>query len=98
MLLADADHICVQSLDGRLSFFEGAAHTFDRYLPNFLVPGPLLYATPIDSFITSTAALELEVYKYSALAAAVGEKEAGRQGGAGVWVGRGGCRLERGER
>jgi hypothetical protein len=37
------DVVCVQSYDGQLSFFEGEAHAFSRFLPDFLIPGPLCY-------------------------------------------------------
>lgn len=41
---AQGDAVCVQSLDGQLSFFEaGGAAGFARHLPGFLVPGPLCY-------------------------------------------------------
>ncbi len=35
------DYIAVQSYDGQLYFFEAEALAFTRYLPHFLVPGPL---------------------------------------------------------
>jgi len=37
------DNICVQSYDGQVAFFEGESGTFSRFLPNFLIPGPLCY-------------------------------------------------------
>lgn len=48
-----------------------------RHLPNGLLPGPLLYiaAGSADLFVTTTAALELEAYKYSNLVAAAGDKQ-----------------------
>eukprot|EP00877_Chromochloris_zofingiensis_P007511 jgi/Chrzof1/3012/Cz12g08060.t1 len=73
--ISGADYICVQSYDGQLSFFEQEAFAFSRFLPNFLIPGPLCYCAPSDSFITCNAAFELESYKYSVLAAASGEKD-----------------------
>lgn len=69
------EHIAVQSYDGQLTFFEQEVLAFSRYLPDFLLPGPLAYAAASDSFITSTASLELIAYKYSVLAAASGTKE-----------------------
>ncbi|GMH42672.1 hypothetical protein BSKO_10591 [Bryopsis sp. KO-2023] len=72
--ISGADFICVQSYDGQLSFFEQESEAFSRYLPGFLVPGPLCYCQPTDSFITCNAAFELECYKYQVLAAATGEK------------------------
>jgi Bardet-Biedl syndrome 9 protein len=72
---AGVEHIVVQSYDGQLTFFEQEALAFSRFLPNFLLPGPLAYAAASDSFITSTAGLELVAYKYSNLAAASANKE-----------------------
>lgn len=39
--MVGSDLLCVQSMDGQLSFFEREVATFTRYLPNFLVPGKL---------------------------------------------------------
>jgi hypothetical protein len=77
---AGVEHIVVQSYDGQLTFFEQEALAFSRFLPNFLLPGPLAYAAASDSFITSTAGLELVAYKYSNLAAASANKEQQQQG------------------
>jgi Bardet-Biedl syndrome 9 protein len=77
----------VQSYDGQLTFFEQEALAFSRFLPNFLLPGPLAYAAASDSFITSTAGLELVAYKYSNLAAASANKEQQQQQGAWVLLG-----------
>ncbi|GFR41608.1 hypothetical protein Agub_g2332 [Astrephomene gubernaculifera] len=68
------DYICVQSYDGQLTFFEAEGQAFSRYLPAFLVPGPLAYVEAGDSFVTATAALELESYKYKVIAAASSDK------------------------
>ncbi|KAG2452068.1 hypothetical protein HYH02_003104 [Chlamydomonas schloesseri] len=73
------DYICVQSYDGQVSFFEAEGAAFSRYLPNFLVPGPLAYVEACDSFVTCTAALELEAYKYKVIAAASSEKQAAKE-------------------
>jgi Bardet-Biedl syndrome 9 protein len=77
---AGVEHIVVQSYDGQLTFFEQEALAFSRFLPNFLLPGPLAYAAASDSFITSTAGLELVAYKYSNLAAASANKDQQQQG------------------
>lgn len=69
----------MQSYDGQLTFFEQEAVAFSRFLPNFLLPGPLAYVGACDSFITSTAGLELVAYKYSNLAAASASKEQQQQ-------------------
>ncbi|XP_035705356.1 protein PTHB1-like isoform X2 [Folsomia candida] len=58
--------ICVQSLDGTLSFFEQELFTFCRYLPGFLLPGPLAYVPAWDSFIT--ASWNVVCFKYTSLA------------------------------
>lgn len=71
------DYFCVQSYDGQLSFFECEVAAFSRFLPSFLIPGPLCYCTQSDSFITCSAAMELECYKYKVLATATGEKTSG---------------------
>mmetsp|Transcript_14226 Transcript_14226/g.38566 ORF Transcript_14226/g.38566 Transcript_14226/m.38566 type:complete len:906 (-) Transcript_14226:247-2964(-) len=68
------DYICVQSYDGQLSVFECEAFAFSRFLPGFLIPGPLAYIEPSDSIVTSNAALELECYKFKTLADATGEQ------------------------
>ncbi|GAX83403.1 hypothetical protein CEUSTIGMA_g10828.t1 [Chlamydomonas eustigma] len=68
------DYICVQSFDGLLSIFECESFTFARFLPNFLIPGPLAYCEQSDSFVTCSSSFELESYKYKGLAAASGEK------------------------
>eukprot|EP00419_Tripos_fusus_P062410 CAMPEP_0172920554 /NCGR_PEP_ID=MMETSP1075-20121228/204314_1 /TAXON_ID=2916 /ORGANISM="Ceratium fusus, Strain PA161109" /LENGTH=869 /DNA_ID=CAMNT_0013780599 /DNA_START=19 /DNA_END=2628 /DNA_ORIENTATION=+ len=67
----DRDYICVQSLDGVLSFFEQDAFAFSRLLsPNFLVPGPICYMAKIDSFIICGNSMCIEAYRYQVLAAA----------------------------
>lgn len=82
---AGVDFVCVQSYDGQVSFFEAESAAFSRYLPNFLVPGPLAYVEASDTFITANAALELEAYKYKVLAAASPDKQQQpSQGGCGA--------------
>eukprot|EP01029_Cantina_marsupialis_P027768 TRINITY_DN7737_c0_g1_i1.p1 TRINITY_DN7737_c0_g1~~TRINITY_DN7737_c0_g1_i1.p1 ORF type:complete len:875 (+),score=267.96 TRINITY_DN7737_c0_g1_i1:112-2736(+) len=66
----DKDYICVQSMDGQLSFFEHDRHAFTRVLPNCLIPGPLAYCEKTDSIITCNSAYEVESYKYQLLATA----------------------------
>lgn len=67
---AGVDQIVVQSYDGQLTFFEQEVQSFCRLLPDFLLPGPLAYVVPSDSFVTTTAGLELVAYRYSSIAAA----------------------------
>lgn len=60
----------VQSYDGQLTFFEQEVQSFSRLLPDFLLPGPVAYMTASDSFVTTTAGLELVAYRYNNIAAA----------------------------
>lgn len=71
------DFICVQSLDGTLSFFEQESFAFSRFLPTFLLPGPLKYIARTDSIVTVSSAWQVEAYKYQVLAVATdsGSKE-----------------------
>lgn len=73
-LAAGSDFICVQSYDGQLSVYHNETMVFSRFLPNFLVPGPLAYCVQSDSILTCNSAFELESYKFSVLAAAAAEK------------------------
>ena len=57
------DFICVQSVDGQLSFFEQDAFVFSRFIQNFLLPGPIVYSPTIDCFIVSNSRMEVECYK-----------------------------------
>ena len=57
------DILCVQSLDGALNVFEQESYAFSRFLPGFLLPGPLVYTERTDSFITLTSAYQLESYR-----------------------------------
>lgn len=66
------DFICVQSMDGQLEFLEQENFAFQRYLSNFLVPGPICYVAKIDSFLVATAAMEVDCYKYHTLNASEG--------------------------
>lgn len=80
----DVDSICVQSYDGQLAFFDQETPGFSRFLPSFLIPGPLSYVASSDSLVTCTASFELESYRYRALAAASGEKTITAQGSSGL--------------
>lgn len=63
LLLPGKDFICVQSVDGMLSFFEQESFAFGRFIPNFLLPGPMAYAMETDSFILCTTSGQVESYK-----------------------------------
>ncbi|XP_053323992.1 protein PTHB1 [Spea bombifrons] len=64
------DLICIQSMDGMLMFFEQESYAFGRYLPGFLLPGPLSYSPRTDSFVTVSSCQQVESYKYQVLAVA----------------------------
>ncbi|XP_023231240.1 protein PTHB1-like [Centruroides sculpturatus] len=64
------DFMCVQSLDGTLTFFEQESFAFSRFLPGFLLPGPLKYLSKTDSFVTVSAGWNLESYRFQILAVA----------------------------
>lgn len=57
------DFLCVQSLDGVLSFFEQESFSFTSFLPQFLLPGPLAYLHFNDSFITVSSNWHVECYR-----------------------------------
>lgn len=57
------DFICVQSLDGVLTFFEQESFGFCCFLPSFLLPGPLVYVRKIDSFVTAGSSWKVESFR-----------------------------------
>ncbi|NXU83570.1 PTHB1 protein, partial [Xiphorhynchus elegans] len=69
------DLICIQSLDGMLMLFEQESFAFGRFLPGFLLPGPLAYSSRTDSFITVSSCQQVESYKYQVLAFATDADE-----------------------
>ncbi|KAG8442738.1 hypothetical protein GDO86_011514 [Hymenochirus boettgeri] len=64
------DLLCIQSMDGMLMFFEQESYAFGRYLPGFLLPGPICYNPKTDSFVTVSSSRQIENYKYQVLAVA----------------------------
>lgn len=64
------DLLCIQSLNGALSFFEQESFAFTRFLPEFLLPGPIAYVPKTDSFVTVSTSFELESYRFQVLAVA----------------------------
>ena len=57
------DYICVQSVDGTLNLFENESFSFSRFLPGFLLPGPIAYVPKTDSFVTISSSYQLESYR-----------------------------------
>lgn len=61
------DFLCVQSLDGILTFFEQETISFSCCLPNFLLPAPIVYMKSFDIFVTVSSDWVLKSYKYKSL-------------------------------
>lgn len=55
-------------MDGMLSFYEQDSFAFARFLPQFLIPGPLCYVPSTDTFVTSSSSNYVEAYRYQTLA------------------------------
>ena len=55
--------MCVQSMDGQLSFFHHDSAMFTCFLPDFLVPGPFSYVPQTDSLITVNSAHMVQAFK-----------------------------------
>lgn len=64
------DFICVQSMDGALTLYEHETFMFTRFIPSFVLPGPLVYNSFNDSFVTISSSNFLESYSYQSLAVA----------------------------
>ncbi|XP_071942795.1 protein PTHB1-like [Antedon mediterranea] len=64
------EFLCVQSMDGTVSFFEQETFSFSRFLPGFLLPGPVKYMQRTDSFVTISSSWHVESYRYQVLAVA----------------------------
>ena len=69
---ANKDFLCVQSMDGQLSFFEQDHASFTRQLKNCMLPGPICYCDKTDSIITASSELQVESYKCVRAVAFVG--------------------------
>lgn len=79
---AGRDHICIQTMDGQLNFFEQEKFLFTRFLSNpqgqetsFLLPGPMCFNSQSDSFITSTSTFEVHSYRYTTFASSSGSQQ-----------------------
>lgn len=62
--IVNRDFICVQSLDGMLSFFEQETPSFRSFLPDILLPGPIAYLQKTDCFITVCSNWSVVAYKW----------------------------------
>ena len=54
---------CIQSMDGALTFFDRNNMGVVRFLPDFLLPGPICYVPESDSFVTADSTFALRSYK-----------------------------------
>eukprot|EP01105_Mastigella_eilhardi_P001838 TRINITY_DN1223_c0_g1_i1.p1 TRINITY_DN1223_c0_g1~~TRINITY_DN1223_c0_g1_i1.p1 ORF type:complete len:972 (+),score=275.71 TRINITY_DN1223_c0_g1_i1:375-2918(+) len=70
----DRDCLCVLSMDGILYFFERESFAFQRYLLDFMLPGPICYVPQTDSFVIFNSLLQVQSYKYNSLAAATADE------------------------
>lgn len=66
--------ICIQSLDGLLSFYEQESFSFQLYLPNFSFPYAFTYLEKTDSFLFLNGFLNFVCYSYESLASSGNEK------------------------
>ena len=67
--------ICIQSLDGLLSFYEQESFAFQLYLPNFVIPSSFAYIEKLDSFLFLNGYLTIDCYSYESLASASKNKK-----------------------
>ena len=59
--------ICIQSVDGQLTIVNKDTLQLEITLPDFYLPGPLIYAKHSDSLIITNTNFEIECYRYSTL-------------------------------
>lgn len=57
----------MQSVDGLITIISGDSVQLQVTLPDFYLPGPLIYARDSDSFIISNTNFEIECYRYATL-------------------------------
>ena len=69
------DFVCIQSVDGALSMYEHETFMFTRFLPDSLLPGPLVYNMHSDGFLTVSSNNHLESYSYQVLAVATDSRD-----------------------
>jgi Bardet-Biedl syndrome 9 protein len=61
------ESILVQAFDGQIYIFEGGQQVHLTFLEDFLVPGPMVYVSATDSFVTCSSSYELQSYSYSSI-------------------------------
>lgn len=58
-----ADVILVQSLDGLWTVIENCHESFSKTIPNFMLPGPLVYVPATDLIVTFSSLMQVEAYR-----------------------------------
>ncbi|KAJ8725530.1 hypothetical protein PYW08_003713 [Mythimna loreyi] len=61
------DFICIQSLDGSLSFFDQDSFLFMCVFNDVIIPSPVCYIASSDSFVICKSTWVLEIYSYQQL-------------------------------
>ncbi|XP_026758108.2 protein PTHB1 isoform X2 [Galleria mellonella] len=61
------DFICIQGIDGSLSFFDQDTFLFMCILNDVIIPGPVCYIASCDSFVICKSTWILEIYSYQQL-------------------------------
>lgn len=61
--IQNRDFICVQSLDGLLTFFEQESYSFSCFLPKFLLPSYMIYVKKTDGFVTVGSTWTVESFR-----------------------------------
>ncbi|CUI14745.1 Hypothetical protein, putative [Bodo saltans] len=66
---SDQELICVQSMDGQLSFLDHNKILFQRFLPSshFLTPGAIGYIAKMDAVLIGSSSFELHCFRYKSL-------------------------------
>ncbi|XP_059054383.1 protein PTHB1 isoform X2 [Achroia grisella] len=59
--------ICIQGIEGSLSFFDQDTFLFMCILDNIIIPGPICYIASCDSFVICKSTWILEIYSYQQL-------------------------------
>lgn len=59
----ERDYLCVQSLEGRLCFYEQEQVGIVCPLPDFLLPSPVAYVASTDSFVVCDSAWFVRSYR-----------------------------------
>ena len=74
--------LVVQSMDGEIAVFECDVFAFRRFLPEYLLPGPLAFVGKTDTLVTANSRMEVQGFRYAQLlSAGEGKTAVGDAGG-----------------